>query len=136
MEIMIVIILIGIIASFAVPNYQKAIQKAQERDGVIQLATIHAACQIYRAQYGIYFDGTLSDLAAINSTFKLGIIANEKNYSYTGNSAADTFQVTATWQRATAPFSIMITESPIDETSNPCCVSGCYYVANGCPTTP
>ena len=73
MEIVIVVILIGIIAAFALPNYNKSIRKSHERDAVLQLQALHAANLIFRARNGDYFDtvGTGELLPVIPNLFLL-----------------------------------------------------------------
>lgn len=130
MELMIVVIIIGVIAAFAIPNYNKSVQKAYERDMLAQLISIHAANLLYRSYDGKYWDtgGTDQGLAAINSTLSINIIANS-GATYNYNSAnGSTYTATATWDA----YTIEVTEASISAT-NPCCASdNCLAVAD-CP---
>ena len=120
MELMIVVVIIGIIAAFGIPNYQKSIQKAHERDTVAQLTALHAANLLYRSYDGAYWDtgGTDQNLAQINSTLSINIIANAGT-AYNYNSAnGSAFTATATW----AAYTLRVTQAPIG-TTNPCCQS-------------
>ena len=56
MELMVVVIIIGVIAAFAIPNYSKSIQKAHERDMLVQLTSIHASNLLYRSYDGKYWN--------------------------------------------------------------------------------
>lgn len=125
---MVVVILIGIIAAFALPNYSKSIQKAHERDAVVQLMAIHAACKIYYAQAGQYPSAPL-DIDGINEQFGLNVIGNGMTYAYSSK-PPDQFAVTAEWKILGEDdyFQIMLNERPISQDPakdlNPCCSSG------------
>lgn len=128
MELMVVVVIIGIIAAFGIPNYQKSIQKAHERDMLAQLTMIHAANVLYRSYNGNYWSGLNQDLAAINTNLSLNIIANGASYVYDGDGT--TFTATATWDTC----DLSATEAPIDS-SNPCRASGagtCVSVLSAC----
>jgi len=67
MEVMTVVIIVGVIAVFAIPNFSK---------------TIHAAQDIYRAQTGAYWSpGVTYDVTAINSNLGLSIMENGMQYT-------------------------------------------------------
>ena len=127
-ELLIVVMVIGVMASFAVPSYTKSIRRSHERDMITQLQALHSANLIYRAQEGNYWDtaGVAEmDLTVINATLGINIIANDgTTYSY--NSADGTaFTTVATWD----DFSVQVDESALDAT-NPSCSSG----PGTCPT--
>lgn len=119
MELMVVIIIVGIIAAFAIPNYTKSIQKAHERDMLAQLTSIHAANLMYRSYDGNYWDtsGANKDMAEINSALSINIIASDGT-TYTYNSAnGSAYTATATW----GAYTMQVTEASLDTTTNPCC---------------
>ena len=134
MELMVVVIIIGVIAAFAIPNYNKSIQKAHERDMLSQLTSIHAANLLYRSYEGKYWyaAGDPQNLAAINSALSINIIANAGTiYNYTSTDGSS-FMATAIWGACT----LGVTEAPIDGTNNPCRSSGigtCLLAVNACP---
>jgi len=103
-ELIIVIILIGIIAGFAVPNYGKAIRKAHERDAIIQLTAIHAANLMYQAQQRTFLPQGAGDLNAINTGLNLNIIANGMTYTYQNPFGVLPYAGLATWIGAGATF--------------------------------
>jgi prepilin-type N-terminal cleavage/methylation domain-containing protein len=133
MELLIVVILIGIIAGFAIPNYEKAVRKAHERDMQIQLMALHAANVIYRAHTGTYWDtggANQTDLATINSALGLNIIANDGT-SYSYNGATGSFTAYAVW----SGYTIRVINSPINTSvtpPNPCCVGGGCFSVGSC----
>ena len=129
MELMVVVIIIGVIAAFAIPNYSKSIQKAHERDMLVQLTSIHASNLLYRSYDGKYWNtgGVDKNLAEINSTLSINIIANGiTTYNY--NSADGiTYTATAVWDGHT----VSVTGIPVSNTinPNPCCFSAdCLFV--------
>ncbi len=120
MELMVVVIIIGIIAAFGMPNYQKSVQKAHERDMVAQLTMLHVANLLYKSYNGRYWNTSGADqaLASINSTLAINIIPNAGT-TYNYNSAdGSTFTATATWRTNI----LRVTQVPI-AWGNPCCQS-------------
>lgn len=132
MELMVVVIIIGVLAAFAIPNYNKSIQKAHERDMLAQLTSIHAANLLYRSYDGKYWNtgGVAKNMAEINSALSINIIANAGTiYDYTSTDGS-TFKATAEWGACI----LGVTEAPIDGTNNPCYSSGtCLSTLSGCP---
>lgn len=55
-ELLIVIIIIGILATMAVPQYQKMVEKARISEAFTNLGAIRQALESYYLQYGKYFD--------------------------------------------------------------------------------
>ena len=131
-EIMVVIIIIGVLATIAIPNYSKTVDRSRLQDAMQQLTTLHAANMIYRAQSGTgYLAATYSGSTAvrdINENLGINIIANGFAYSYTGT--ATSFTATANLGTAytvtvreidintSAPS---ITCPPSPNPANPCC---------------
>lgn len=124
-ELLVVVIIIGLMAAFTVPNYTRSVERSHRKDAETQLKTIWSADQIYRAQNGTYWPSPASgsnDIAAINNNLGLGIISN--GMTYTCNSAlTDTFTCTAVRQPS-ASFTITVTQAQIDG-SNPSCSGSC-----------
>ncbi len=71
MEIMIVIIIIGILASMATPSYIKTIERAKDQDAKLALLMLQAAEKMYQTENGAYFAS--NDIDAINRTLRLNI---------------------------------------------------------------
>lgn len=120
MELMVVVIIIGVIAAFAIPNYSKSVQKAHERDMLVHLTSIHAANLLYRSYDGDYWVGVNQDLAAINSALSINIIANSGT-TYNYNVGPNGYTATADWDA----YTLAVTEAAISAT-NPCCASAIY----------
>ncbi len=86
-ELIIVVTLLGIMASFAIPNYTKSIDRSYRKDGTVNLTAIYAAQQIYyNNNNGSYWSG--GDVNAINTNLGLGILSNNLIYSCSGGGAA------------------------------------------------
>ncbi|MBF0523430.1 MAG: prepilin-type N-terminal cleavage/methylation domain-containing protein [Candidatus Omnitrophica bacterium] len=127
LELIVVVVIIGIISAFAIPNYQKALNKAHERDVMLQLTSLYAACQIYKAETGHYYTGMLVSADAINNTFHMNIIPNGFGYAYkstTGNN----FGIYA-WGYG---FEVGVESVRQMGDNNPCCVHREGF--NDCPT--
>ncbi|MBN1869052.1 MAG: prepilin-type N-terminal cleavage/methylation domain-containing protein, partial [Candidatus Omnitrophica bacterium] len=49
-EIMVVVMIIGLIAAFGIPNFKKALLKSRERSAMLHLSAINGANEIYKAR--------------------------------------------------------------------------------------
>ena len=72
-ELLVVLVIIGIVASFVMPNFNKAVSQAQERDAISKLLSIRTAAEVYKAQTGSYPTTPLSDINAINTTLGINL---------------------------------------------------------------
>jgi len=128
MELMVVIVIIGIIAGFALPQYQRAIRKALERDTLVQLASIHAANSMHRAVNDVFFPGANLTVAQINAGLNLNIIQQANcTYTYT-RATTTTYTARMAYVDGVNNFTIELDEGAIDN-NNPACV-----VAGTCPS--
>lgn len=137
MEILVVVIIIGVIASFALPRYGKSVAQSHYQDMVMQLSAIRTANQIYFAQTSMYWPhptyvGDLQ-ITGINSNLGLNIIENNVTYNCTPTGVATTFSCTGVYQGGDPPatsFTVEVTQAPLstDQSSpsalNPKCISG------------
>ena len=80
-ELMIVVVIIGVIAGFAIPGYQKAIEKNEERVAHVKLRAIGAGMKIYNAKHGDYPNVDMPNLASINQTLGLNIVPDSMTYT-------------------------------------------------------
>jgi prepilin-type N-terminal cleavage/methylation domain-containing protein len=75
-EIMVVLVIIGVLAALAWPNYMAIKEKTLNREAKASLALIRAAEKIYRMEQGFYFPrpaGTSSVISDINNYLKLSL---------------------------------------------------------------
>lgn len=93
MEITLVILIISIIAAFTIPNYTRAVRKADERNIITNLLAMRAAADMYTID-GAHL-GAWGSLNAINTD--LGLSAMDTKATYTcGSAAGQTNRCTAT----------------------------------------
>ncbi len=64
-ELLVVVLIIGILAAVAVPQYQKAVEKARRAEAVQILHQIHHASQLYKLAGNDYGDGEFLEKADI-----------------------------------------------------------------------
>ena len=135
-ELVIVIVITGLIAAFAIPSYNKSINRTQERDAYYQLQVIQRAEEIYLAKNNTYwpFDSptggpyTHHDVDDINTALRLNIIENDVTYDCWGDGAADN-SCTATSDTGT--FTILLAPDQM-YIYNPCCSAGLCQVVPAC----
>jgi len=86
-ELMIVVVVLGIIAGFGIPNFNKSQSRVDERDGEYNLGTIAQSMEMYKVRNNdMYPLGVnLDNVGAINTTLYLGIIGQNMVYSCTGD---------------------------------------------------
>ncbi len=117
-ELMIVVVIISIMASFGVPNFAKTINRAKAKDAINNLNIIHAANILYRSRAGANLS-TAANLGAINTALTLNISANGSTYAC---DAANTCV-------ATGPGSIFVATVSLNtplSAANPSCPQGTY----------
>src|SRR3989338_2558675 len=83
-EILVVVVLLGVIAAFAIPNYAKSQRTAMEADAVRQLKIIYAANQIYFSKQNYYYSGCDVDTSIddLNNGLGINLIENDLVYTY------------------------------------------------------
>jgi len=75
-EVIMVIVIVAVIASFTLPNFRRAREAEYERSARHQLLTIYKAEQIYMAKAKTFWpetDSTVNDLDVINDALALNI---------------------------------------------------------------
>lgn len=77
MELIIVVVIIGIIAGFAIPTYSKVLIKTQERDMILRAQALYAAGKIYYAKNNQYPSEDL-DAFGIANTFGISLTNTDK----------------------------------------------------------
>lgn len=96
-ELLIVVTLTGIIAAFAIPNYNKAIQRSYQRRMIAEMYTMNAAMLVYKAKTGGYPEFDVSETSAVapfdhanfNTIFGSNMPPSEFEYEYRRLSGAD-----------------------------------------------
>lgn len=144
MEIMIAIVIVGVVAAFAVPNYVKANNRAEERQMITNLRAIAAAQEIYKAQNGNYWPAHVvvpptanQGIAAINAALKLSILTSGAKYTYTCNSqATQTYRCYASFSPGAFAWQLYTSNTISQGTAyaNQVCCDSAFNPANPCPT--
>lgn len=80
MELMIVVVIIGVIAGFTIPSYQKAIEKNKEKTAIVKLAGIVGGMKIYKAKHGNWPAFDMTNRTAINQNLQLNVVADTMDY--------------------------------------------------------
>ena len=132
-EIMLVVVIMGIIAAFAMPNYTRSLERAYARDAVVQLTALQSANNVYKAHAGQYLCGTNLTLSQINTNLGINIIPSTADITYSYSNAGNcvspnptAFTATARYVRGGTDYTIRVNEANIQSTApaNPCCSAG------------
>ena len=104
---LVVIIIIGILAALALPQFNKSKEYAIGKEAIANLKLIAAAEKIYRMEANAYFpipSGSNSSITDINSYLRLSIPSGtSKNWDYSVTGAAGSFSSEA--QRTSGSYS-------------------------------
>ena len=83
-EIMVVIVIIGILAALAIPNYVNTREKALDKEAVAGVKLIRAADRQYYVQNETYFPSSgTATLADINGNLSIALTGTTWTYSLT-----------------------------------------------------
>ncbi|MDD5518941.1 MAG: type II secretion system protein [Candidatus Omnitrophota bacterium] len=94
-ELLSVVVIIITLALITIPNYNKARNRALNKEVVFNLKLIAAAERLYRIEQTAYYpflSGTESGATLLNSNLKLKL--NERNWSYSVDRGVTTANVT------------------------------------------
>jgi len=90
MELLVVVIIIGVLASIIVPNYVRARERAMDKQGNLTVSAIMTGEKNYRLKHGSYYrcvppgSAFTYDIGAINSNLSLSLDETEWDcYVYT-----------------------------------------------------
>ena len=91
-ELLVVIIIIGILAAVALPQFGKTKERAIGKEAIANLKLIAAAEKIYRMETSAYYPstGSESSVANINTNLKLSLTEANWDYSITGDASTFT----------------------------------------------
>lgn len=95
-ELMIVVIIIGILASIAIPGYQKTVEKGYGDKAKVILQAIYTAEKMYRLDYNNY---TTVAVLARDDYIENPSITDKKFIYSSRNITATTFEIRATRNR-------------------------------------
>ena len=120
-ELIMVVVIMGAITGFAIPNYVKSVESAHVQDAESQLLSIHAAQERYYIHYGYYWplDTNSFGVSDINGNLYLSIIENGLTYACTGSTMAPGFY-TCSAARDGGGYTLTVTQDPLSS-SNPSC---------------
>jgi prepilin-type N-terminal cleavage/methylation domain-containing protein len=131
LELMIVIIIIGILATLGLINYQLVVEKTHDDKAKSELKLIRAAERIYRMEQGAYIP--CGNTAAVNTNLKLAISnpPTGATWSYTVAGSPTAFQARAL--RVNAPGRVRTWCISQDPDAEPCCSGATCSTSPGCP---
>jgi len=97
-ELIVVVIIVGILATFAVPQYLKATERAKGAKAKNALSLISQAEKLYRAENDTYIvTGVNNTNVILGSYVELNAVDADTNWQYqVGAATANTFTVTGT----------------------------------------
>ncbi len=145
-EVMIVLVIIGIVSAFAIPNYTKMVKRDLNNRARQDMLLIYDAAQQFLLRTGVakfpFVRGsvacplpgvggcTMDDLSMINSILNIGLVSSETTYvCYYWNISGDAF-CTATWPANPVwpnCFQITIhTDQPLSGTNPSCAGNYCF----------
>lgn len=133
-ELMIVIVIIGAIAAFALPKYTQSVTLAKERRAGSNLLLIYNAQLNYLKYNNVYWPpaaGT-QPLAQINANLALNIIADGDTYTCRHGAPPGT-GYTCLAQFDNGAYELQITQAPLQANINPCCSAGACLTVSACP---
>jgi Tfp pilus assembly protein PilE len=83
LEALLTVIVIAVLASFAVPAFLKTVEQSRDKEAHVVLEQIRAAEGFYFARFNAYYpaSGVVSDVATINLALRL-VIESERNWDY------------------------------------------------------
>jgi len=147
-EIVIVTVIIGIIAAFGFPYFNKTFETTHELEAIAQLERLWHAQQLFYARYNCYWPATGDDgfpsggetrgyLDNINDILDIQIVPDQVRYGCLVNDDPDQFFCGAILENSSSEDTMRVTQLPLSKTGpspNPCCQSGhvCHVVEN-CP---
>jgi len=134
-ELMIVVVLIGIIAGFGIPAFERMTQKAQERTTIMEMISIHAGNSAFEAKTGDFLSGKNLTAAQISTGLSIDIQGDNVTYDYDSKAGKGSFKAQAVSTGGVA-FGIFVDEDPIimrGAGRNPCCKTAGI---NACPSLP
>lgn len=144
-ELMIVVIILGTIAGFAIPNYTKAVEKGYERDALNNITLIYSTQEVVKAKNGQYWPDYLYSAAGnvgqptLNTDLGLSVPysgQNGVNYACVGDGAGQFICYATRYKNFALQWQLYV-DSRLTNGGNvgigmPCCDAG----YPNCPSLP
>jgi len=137
-EVILVIIILGILASYMFPTYEKTILKEREKEAMVHLMAMHSANENYRYQSkdDAYWSASTTNLDLIKDNLGIDVKESDLLFNYVIDPSDDQkYSITATFRPGTArTFRVKIDESKLSDNTgaNPCCDNGTCPSLGGC----
>ena len=107
MEVLIVVVILGVLAGLAVPNYFLTVEKTRGNEAIANLKALHMGQKIYKVDNNTFY-GPQTALATINTNLNVDLAEQYYNIDITAASAA---AYTATGSRIGGTKVYTITET-------------------------
>jgi type II secretory pathway pseudopilin PulG len=136
---MLAVIIIGMIAAFAVPLFDKTVRKAEERSAILQLKKIHSRNLLEIKRTGHCIPGNIA-LSNTGLETDFGVSYGGMDYSYICVPGNANFTAQAVWPAnsngsESNRFILQLDESEVTDdagAANPCCFSGPCQITPDC----
>jgi type IV pilus assembly protein PilE len=125
-EVMIVVVIVGILASVALPNYRNYVIRGKLVEGTNALAAQRTSMEQYYQDNRTYSDVSASIVSPCSSTVTQG------TFSLTCTSTATTYTITATGSKATAGAVYTVDQTNAQKTTGLPTSWGAVPTRNGC----
>lgn len=112
-ELIVVVIILGILGTIAIPAFQVTNEKSLSKEAIANLKLISAGEKIFRMENNTYYPSSGSESNVTNIFNNLRVSLSNANWGYTITGGANTF--TAVAQRNARPCFYTITESTLND---------------------
>jgi len=112
-ELMIVVTVIGVLATVAIPMFQVVPERSKSTEAVTALGLIRASMRIYYVEHGTFANGacftdgaqvTNGGLLGVTDTDLMGRYFSSECYTFDGAPTANSFTIECDGANSTAPF--------------------------------
>lgn len=111
-EMLIVMVVIGILATVAIPMYQLVPERSKATEGDAALGAIRSAMRVYYGEHGTYVNPSFVDggavtaggILSVSDTDLAGRYFSTECYTFDGAPAANTFTIECDGANSTAPY--------------------------------
>ena len=110
-ELLVVVMIIGILVSMAIPNYRKSVERSIYAQGMANLDTVRKCELSYYSRNLQYFPVTDQTTLNTLATQLNAQILNTVEWTYTVASPGQTFIATATRLRGPTPGTVTVTDN-------------------------